>query len=360
MLAGSVPEGFLRRRSGFTLVELLVVIAIIGVLIGLLLPAVQSARESARRVSCTNNAKQLGLACLTFADARKTLPPGVQMHSSVASSTDYNENFGPNWAMLILPFMEQSVLFDSVQASVRNYMSTADSGWRQARTSRIPTFVCPSDRHSQVAFSGAGGNWARGNYGANATTGMFSVAKNGDEGLERRSGLLTEYSGTIYLGNSATNILAFGLGYYDYLTSPRGLMSANTSTALRQVTDGLSKTVLLDELRVGTVATDLRGTWAMGQAGASIVAGSGRGDSPGPNVSNDGYDDIMDGLNDPRDGMGCYITDGSCQVTAKSLHPGGVNMCLADGSVRFISNSIARGVYQVIHSRDDGVAASVE
>ena len=131
-------------------------------------------------------------------------------------------------------------------------------------------------------------------------------------------------------------------------------MSANSSAALNQITDGTSSTVLIDELRVGTVASDLRGTWAMGQVGASICAGAGRRDCPGPNQGQVGFDDIMNCYNDPKNSMGCYWGANSYQVTTKSFHPGGVNLCLADGSVRFVVNSITVGAYQLMHSRDDG------
>ena len=347
-------------KKAFTLVELLVVIAIIGTLVGLLLPAVQSAREAARRAKCMNNIKQLGLGCLTYSDARKVLPPGVQLRSSLTWASDYTQNFGPNWAVLILPYIEEATLYQAVQTSVRGYMSTGDSDWRQLRGTRIDVFTCPSEQFGSTAFSGASGNWARGNYGANASTGLFYATPNGDEGLEQRSGVFAEYSGTLRLGSSAAGLTSYGLGFYDYLVSPRGVMSANTAIRHAQISDGLTKTVLIDELRVGTKGSDLRGTWAMGQVGASIVAGSGRGDSPGPNISAVVYDDIMDGFNDPQNGMGCDTSNRSSQVTAKSLHPGGVNMCFTDGSVRFISDGIARGIYQVIHSRDDGVVVSDE
>ena len=85
-----------KNRPGFTLVELLVVIAIIGVLVALLLPAVQAAREAARRTQCTNNLKQMGLACHNFHDARKSLPPAYMS----------GEGFG-TWLMLIMPYMEE-------------------------------------------------------------------------------------------------------------------------------------------------------------------------------------------------------------------------------------------------------------
>ena len=126
--------------------------------------------------------------------------------------------------------------------------------------------------------------------------------------------------------------------------------------AVEDIEDGSSTTVMIDEIRVGTVNTDIRGTWAMGIASASIVAGSGRGDGAGPNQSLAGWDDVEGGINDVENGMGACINCGSNQVTMKSKHPGGAFACFADGSVRFVVNSISQINYQLIHCRDDGHA----
>src|SRR5690242_5739255 len=99
------------RRHAFTLIELLVVIAIIAILIGLLLPAVQKVREAAARLQCQNNMKQIGVACHAYHDSIGNLPPAVLMNSSVTDPTLHSQNFGPNWAVLILPYIEQGNLF---------------------------------------------------------------------------------------------------------------------------------------------------------------------------------------------------------------------------------------------------------
>src|SRR3954452_17771302 len=109
------------RRRGFTLIELLVVIAIIAILIGLLLPAVQKIREAAARMSCGNNMKQIALAMHNYQDAVGQLPPSVLMTAQVGDISDYNQNFGPNWALLILPYLEQDNLLRTVSNSVRDY-----------------------------------------------------------------------------------------------------------------------------------------------------------------------------------------------------------------------------------------------
>src|ERR1700722_13500750 len=103
-----------RSRRAFTLIELLVVIAIIAVLIGLLLPAVQKVREAAARMSCSNNCKQLGLALMNYESANGRLPPASQVPWALQNQNpnlDYTEPFGPNWAVLILPYIEQNALY---------------------------------------------------------------------------------------------------------------------------------------------------------------------------------------------------------------------------------------------------------
>lgn len=340
-----------RIRQAFTLIELLVVIAIIAVLIGLLVPAVQKVREAANRLSCTNNVKQLALACQNYHDANGKFPPAVMMNASVTDSGDYTHNFGPNWLVLILPYIEQDPLFKTVAASVIDYPITGNNMWRSLRLAEIKTLKCPSEVYGATPFSDIGG-WARGNYGANSGTGMFYDFKFGDEGLEKSNGLYREFAGVLYLGYSLSDHV---LGI-----SPRGIMSANSNTKLTSVTDGTSNTAIINELRVGTNSKDLRGTWAMGQVGASIQAGAGRWDSPGPNISKSLYDDIMNGTDDANANMGCDVRTNSYEVTTKSFHPGGVNIGLADGSVRFLRNGIDRTAYQFLHSRDDGKVFSLD
>jgi prepilin-type N-terminal cleavage/methylation domain-containing protein len=336
------------NRRAFTLVELLVVIAIIATLVGLLLPAVQGARESARRVHCGNNVKQLGLACLAFNNAQGALPAAVLLTPAVSNAGNHDQNFGPNWVVLILPYMEQSALFESHQQSIDAYATTGDSAWRAMKAVDLSTVRCPSDPFGGTRCAVAGGNWARGNYGANSGAGMFYDLPYGDEGLRRINGAWAEKVDPLYRG----------YGGYVHQVRPRGLMSANSKTQMASVFDGASNTVLIDEIRAGTTASDVRGTWAMGQVGASIVAGSGRLDSPGPNISLHHYDDIMNGTDEPAKGMGCFSQTFSWQVTAKSMHRGGVQTCWADGSVRFLDDAVSQGIYQAIHSRDDRLTES--
>jgi prepilin-type N-terminal cleavage/methylation domain-containing protein/prepilin-type processing-associated H-X9-DG protein len=334
------------RRRGFTLIELLVVIAIIAILIGLLLPAVQKVREAAARMQCGNNMKQICLACHTYHDTLGLLPATVMEGSFVGAIDDYNQNFGPNWAVLILPYIEQNNLFQQVAASITSYMNTGDSTWRNIRGTTIKTYLCPSDSGADVLNAAAGGGWARGNYGANAGPGMHW--NGGAVGVaEYTSGQWRDH-----------NPNGFSSEYYPSWTagwSGGGAMVVNGGTKLNTLSDGTSTTILIDELRIGWNANDIRGTWAMGQAGASISSGNGRIDTPTPNLSYSGWDDIQGCQDNPSIGMGCCGCN-SWQVTAKSKHTGGVMTGFADGSVRFIPDSVSQKTWFQLHSRNDGAS----
>src|SRR5256714_6168372 len=143
-----MPRRSREPRRGFTLIELLVVIAIIAVLIGLLLAAVQRVREAAARAKCSNNLKQFGLAAQAYHDANGSFPAGVRMPYAQANNDPLTGGmgnpFGPNWAVFILPYIEQNALFQ--QASVNSYPGTANPAdltsynlsWRAVRGQSLP------------------------------------------------------------------------------------------------------------------------------------------------------------------------------------------------------------------------------
>jgi prepilin-type N-terminal cleavage/methylation domain-containing protein len=309
-------------RRGFTLVELLVVIAIIGMLVALLLPAVNSARESGRRVQCANNAKQIGLAAIEYQENYGTFPPGVTLPrgQDPTNTTQY----GPNWIIRILPYLESNELSKAFNLN----KPISDASNARARATSLSTLLCPSDAvynskpYNPVNFSSLGENWARGNYAGNSTLEQF----NGDA--------------ISFIGPGSPGWRQPWL---------RGAMGVNEASALRDLVDGASHVCLLAEIRTGVCPVDSRGVWAMGAAGASLMVGHGATDDHGPNAPAVLADDIeecseiqqtisSDMLTDMN--MGCYYGNGNNQATARSMHVGGVNLCLCDGSVQYISESI--------------------
>jgi len=344
------------RRSGFTLIELLVVIAIIAVLIGLLLPAVQKVREAAARLKCANNLKQLGIAAHNCHDTINRLPDGVQIASPGAPGLqdDVCSNYritgplyGPNWAIFLLPYMEQDNLYKQYQANILNYMPSngTDQSWRNIRGNRVSMYLCPSDVGGTTPFALNGGNWARGNYAANGGPGWLSATIDGASTKVTYSGVTVSSGGP------------FGI---------------NFGSTFIGIPDGTANTVLFNEVRIGLNSSDRRGVWAMGVGGSSFTGGHAIGDCTVPNDSNEYSDDIEDcfatrtaqGLGDTGMGklqMGCSDDNKpnnwpNWQAQARSKHAGGVNACFCDGSVRYIPNSINQVVWFLVNSRDDGQA----
>ena len=326
-------------RRGFTLVELLVVIAIIGVLVALLLPAVQAARAAARRTQCQNNMKQVGLALLNYHSQNGEFPPSSQWpkdkngNPQGVQSKTFNGHLA-NWVILCLPFMEQQTIYDAFDMTV----PIPHANNMPARGTRIPGLLCPEDEYNQQPFNGTakntvshlGDNWARGNYAANAALGPMATG-----------------------GYASNNIDTAAAG----LRSPgwnedriRGVMGANSSVKIAQITDGTSNTILAGEVRAGLFEFDVRGVWALGGGPSALWRHGYFGDAAGPNSPGDEADDTI-GCKDvlfsvggrvplAQMKMGCIERNGNSQQTARSQHQGGVFTTFADGSVHFISDNI--------------------
>jgi prepilin-type N-terminal cleavage/methylation domain-containing protein/prepilin-type processing-associated H-X9-DG protein len=329
-------------RRGFTLIELLVVIVIIGILIGLLLPAINSARNAARRLQCSNNLKQVGLALLNFHSAKQKFPPSsVWRNGKPGTSWNIdpkltnldignNSKTAENWVIIVLPYMEYKDLYN---AAYNPAYPIPDDHNLALRSATIPILKCPLDPYNDKPFMGKsnsltnqmGDNWARGNYGANASLGYM--------GQGGTSGTGTSGWASKWLG---------------------GVMGANAAFRLTDIKDGAANTVLLGELRAGLTSFDPRGTWAL-SGGASALWGHGYlQDDDGPNCPRPAADDcrscsavqaVLGGVNGLiRLGMPCWNGNNpDTQQTARSMHPSGVNMCFCDGSVHFISDFIDLG-----------------
>jgi prepilin-type N-terminal cleavage/methylation domain-containing protein/prepilin-type processing-associated H-X9-DG protein len=331
------------KRAAFTLVELLVVIAIIGMLVTLLLPAINSAREAGRRTTCTNNMKQLALACIASCDSDGHFPVGMTTVKGDSQTPNQTYMFGPNWVIHILPYLEYNDIYNSFDFTT--YISNPNSAKNvAAKAQSLNTMLCPSDayRNSKPYIPGTSraaegtGPWARGNYGANSAIAYLDVTADQGPG-----GIATEFE--------------LGEGSPGWQTVwARGVMGCNVGASPAQIPDGLATTCLLCEIRAGICPIDHRGTWALGESGGSTLWGFGCCGDGGVNYrSADGADDVFEGpeiqayfggdtsqwVGDAS--MAVWGGSDSWQAGCKSLHPDGANIAMCDGSVHFINENIA-------------------
>jgi prepilin-type N-terminal cleavage/methylation domain-containing protein len=344
-----------RSKVGFTLVELLVVIAIIGILIALLLPAVQAAREAARRSQCTNQMKQIALALHNYHDVYKTFPR--QSYGVCNSGPPNNCGCctdgcpGQNWSgwpgnnvfTMLLPYVEQRAVYDQYKFNQPYYGLTAQSTNDDViANAKIGTFRCPSERFEQ--------GWSQLNYG-------ISVGPN-----------------WAYYGDAAGNQIM------------NGMFRLNAETGMSDVMDGLSNTIMLGELRLGSNS----GTYAVGDVikGPALPGGpvqfptqatveaygvtcaQGIGGAMNANTgANWGSTTNIVAINEVappnwpypncQPCVGCGESDSQGVFPARSLHPGGVNAALGDASIRFVSQTIDFNLWQGLGSRSGGETLQV-
>jgi len=304
--------------AGFTLIELLVVIAIIGVLVGLLLPAVQTAREAARRSNCQNNMKQIALGLLNYHESQGAFPFATICNINGAAP-GYGGGARQSWFHLLLPYVEEKPLYDKIKPRID--AQQFPGGWPEA-TTIVSSFMCPSDpQNPKVSQQGFHGNY---------------VPCNG-----------SSHTGS---GSGQTN----------------GMFYPRSATQMRDITDGSSKTVMLGEIRL--------------QADAVAASGAGNVVCGGTHDLRGRYHNTYHGnaafttLRSPNTPVGdraqyCNGTpDVPCracassnlEMHARSWHPGGVEVGMADGSVRFVSDGIEATVFQEVGTRAGGEVASLE
>ncbi|QDU60103.1 hypothetical protein Pan216_09400 [Planctomycetes bacterium Pan216] len=302
-----------RPRVGFTLVELLVVIAIIGVLVGLLLPAVQQAREAARRAQCTARMKQLGVALHNYHDAHGVLPPGqFQDAGNTIGSTTAQKGKGRYcWMQLLLPYIDQMALYDQVSPQFDG--QTASWTW-DGREKVVETLLCPSDPASPKV----GGGVFQGNF------------------------LLSHGGGSFRTSSSATN------GH-----NLDGLFYVISSVRFADIEDGTANTLAGSEIIQVPLGvdggSDRRGRYYTCQHGNCTLAAR---DTPNTTLADQQYSGRF--YDYEPFAPAAVATSGYYRTGARSFHPGGVNALVADGAVRFISNSISKTTWNRFGDRGDG------
>jgi prepilin-type N-terminal cleavage/methylation domain-containing protein/prepilin-type processing-associated H-X9-DG protein len=309
------------NARAFTLIELLVVIAIIAVLIALLLPAVQAAREAARRMQCTNNLKQLGLAAMNYESTNGSLPSGDY---GAPRQSDLKIRTGLSVLVRVMPYVEGQNAFNTANFA---FSATSPANATVASTG-VSTLWCPSDpvvADSQPLDS---------SYGLSASTPLkqYYTSYGGCQGM---------WSLDVLFSDDAT----YGAGYYSKrLANMNGVIFSSSNVKLSEITDGTSNTILFTERPHGKISNVT-------------------GDQVYYHWWNSGYyTDAMSETYYPLNSQfkGLPLIDGSTDedwvMTVGSFHPGGANVGFCDGSVKFIKDSIQSVTY---NSSDGSVPAFV-
>lgn len=363
---------FSHGRGAFTLVELLVVIAIIGILVGLLLPAVQAAREAARRMSCSNNLKQIGLALHNYHDTFNRFPSaGFQHAGTTREPNTWTGSSKGSHLAAILPFMEQQPLFNSIpmggaqpplldpgqpagnsewQAYVQSNAtgSFPFNGMVVERTWHVlvPTFICPS-------YGGMDGwQWsdpANQNHRALSNYG-YSI---GAQAMPSQSGSCNQYPGNLFgdgpagHGNSRSGVNVSGM-------FGRGEWFPKMS----DVSDGLSNTIAFGEILPHKSDHHWNG-WM--HFNSLWTATSAPINFPIVGVGEPGWNSAVNPLGLANDnGLGCNgWRNWQTSQGFKSEHPAGAQFVFGDGSVHFLPESIDYRIYQALGGRKDGVPVTI-
>jgi prepilin-type N-terminal cleavage/methylation domain-containing protein len=340
----------MRGSRAFTLIELLVVIAIIAILIGLLLPAVQKVREAAARARCQNNLKQIGQALHNHHDAIGSLPPGGMYFGVCCTPPTYT-----NWAIEILPFIEQNALYQQYRQTELNTSANNNLVGQQ----RVKTYECGADTLAgrlEIPASGPGQvanqQWMHGSYRAVSGKMNLLIAHGNWDGFEPQ----------LWPGNRndpafRSFLHAVGIGYNgvpdpNVTASGTHISSMLGAENFKSATDGLSNTLMVGEYT--SITTTRRATfWAYTYASynqSSI--------GPESRLFGKPY-----GAND-TDRTGCWGTPGlygdqPCKRAFNSGHVTGANFVLGDGSVKFFSYNVDVNLLQNMATMAGGEAAVV-
>jgi prepilin-type N-terminal cleavage/methylation domain-containing protein/prepilin-type processing-associated H-X9-DG protein len=331
----SRPRTDNRPRGAFTLIELLVVISIIGVLIALLLPAVQDAREAARRAQCTNNMKQLGLAIHNYEGSNNALPPSMVLQG-VGNRTLWNGGWSVHGR--ILPFLEQSGVFNTANFSLNKELPANSTTIRLS----ISAFLCPSEV-SQEPSTHDYGVAGVSSYGSSSgdwfVWGGFDGPENrsafGPNRARRLAQFLDGLSGTILMAEVKTYLPCYicdGVGLAQ-IKNPLIVPPTNADphAVAPEYFSGSCRYYALGHTEWSDGAAHSSGFTTAWTPNTKILA------TAAGNIDMD-----LNGINEEDGGP----TFGA--LTSRSYHPGGVNILLGDGSVRFVKNGIAGPVWRAL------------
>ncbi len=346
-----------RHRRGFTLVELLVVIAIIGILVALLLPAVQAAREAARRMSCGNNLKQLALAIHNYHDTMKAFPPirggqlvngGTQPFGSTVMSYPgcqpwYNST-GWSWRTLILPYVEQQPLYDQINLStVRDSTcyspAPAFTGPKDPNQVLIPAFECPSeawDRNGADAptnYAGIWGNRANPFDGTVTTQGVFGMGSNA--ATVRMASITDGTANTVMVGE-----VYRGVPYWH-------MQGGGNQTGSR------CGRWIVETAHCGADTSYPPNTYKLSQA-ACLSRPPVTGTDNSTNAVNVASCPTKNCCADLVDWTDNHNNGNSGRRPISSLHPGGAQAAYADGSVKFVPETVDTQIWRNTGTRTGG------
>jgi prepilin-type N-terminal cleavage/methylation domain-containing protein/prepilin-type processing-associated H-X9-DG protein len=321
-----------KSPNGFTLIELLVVIAIIAVLIGLLLPAVQSARAAARRIQCINNLKQLGIAMHNYGDTLGSFPIGRTGIRRPAGDPGYpgdpsGANHRRTWAWMILPYIEQQNLYQSINFSRPFNDHSQDTALRVLSSS----FVCPADPHMVTL-----------------DTGGFPIYK---------ANYMVNWGNTHYDQTASNNPFITG-PFKDSVPFLGAPFALDRSFGVRDLTDGTSNTLLISEVKIclfnGT-AQDHRGDVFNDDWNCAMFMAYTTPNSTIPDqMASNSYCQYPFLTNPPCNGKSPAFN------AARSWHSGGVNALLGDGSVKFIKDSINIATWRALATTTGGEVISAD
>jgi len=336
-------------KPGFTLVELLVVIAIIGVLVALLLPAVQAAREAARRTQCRNNLKQMGLSLHNYESAYQQFP-GLGASSQTSFSVQAR----------LLPYVEQANLQDLIDFDQPLMLGSGGSQYlNPAQTAAAATSVslllCPSDPGDQTNLRIPRGGqpdetWANHNYMMNLGSGTGLSYDAGNSGTD---GLFFYLSETTFadITDGSSNTIAIAescRGISNYVVSDPNAVDArkayaNVSSSFRPAGPGVSaggNPPAIENPDLNNVIATSDTSWSTDR-GFSWIWGR-------------EHRTLVGGYHPPNSSIPDVAAHGRGWFAARSYHPGGVQVCLVDGSSRFISETIDLQVWRNLFARNDG------